>query len=224
MDCVVCATRPPAYTDSMMCGPCFNRLRADIATLVGAYEWLGISMRAPGPAWKTGTIHRSGDPRLPFRTDLFDAREDIAGKLTSWARAVAEEHVPALRGPADGEPRTVGRWLIAQLPWISDQPWCDAMAAELGDAARRAYGLAPWDRLRRDLPLPCPGCGLLSLAQHGGDEQVTCRIRTCGHAMPWADYWRLVVEASEKERQEREERQAAEDETPPVITQEGVAA
>lgn len=225
LPCLVCQISDP-YKDSLMCGGCYNRLRAHIATLVGAHAWLGLAMLNPISTWKPGTIGRTATgSRPPFRTDLHDARVDIEAKLTSWARAVAEEHQPALAGPADGELATVGRWLIARLPWISDQLWCDAIAGELAEAVTAAYALVPWDRLRRDLPMPCPGCQQVSLSQYGGDDQVTCRIRTCGRAMPWADYWRLVVEASERERREKEAvLEGIQAKIKPPTSSEGVAA
>lgn len=203
--CLVCLTNPPQFTESFLCGPCFNSLRRDIATLVGAHTWLHLAMLNPAPSWKVGTIGRApASTRPPFRLELFDARVDIEGKLTTWARAVAEDHVPALRGPADGQMATVGKWLIAQLSWISDQPFCDEMAREFRETASMAFGLVPWQRLRRDLPMPCPGCGYLTLSKYGGDDQVSCRNRACGKAMTWADYWGNVVQTSEKERLARD--------------------
>lgn len=193
MDCLVCVSRP-AYTPSLICGGCFARLKSDIATLVGAHTWLGIAMLNPTPAWKPGTIHRSPEPKLPFNAQLHDARVDIAGKLASWARVIAEEHVPALAGPADADPATVGRWLGHRLRWVSDQPWCDEMARELGELARAAYALVPWERHRRELPLPCPDCGYLTLTLYGGDELIVCRYRECAREMTWAEYWDRVRE------------------------------
>ena len=191
--CLVCNLLEPRYP-SHMCGSCFARLRRHISVLVGAHTWLGIAMLNPTPAWKPGTIHRQGGPRPPFRVDLHDAREDIAGKLTSWAKLIAEEHVPALRGPAAPDVATVARWLVERLPWVSEQPWCDAMANELAEAARSSYALVPWDRQRRDLPLPCPDCGVLLLSLYSGDELIACRNPGCGRQLTWAAYWEAVQE------------------------------
>jgi hypothetical protein len=193
MDCLVCLDRPP-YKTSLICGGCYARLAADVATLVGAHTWLGIAMCATPPGLKTGTVHRAPAARPPFRVELHDQRVDILGKLTGWARVIAEEHVPVLHGPADGEIRTIAAWIGAQLPWVSDQLWCDEMARELGDAARAARALVPWDRLVRELPLPCPGCGFLLLAVYGGTDTIVCRNRECGRTMIWADYEKAVRE------------------------------
>lgn len=190
--CTVCAKRE-RRAPSLMCGGCFGRLRRDISTLVGAHMWLGIAMLNPSPAWKTGAIHQAPGSRIPFAAQLHDHRVDIEGKLNCWARMVLEEHVPVLhRGPADAQPETVARWLVEYLPWISDQRWCDDIAAELGDTARAAYALVPWNRHRRDLPLPCPDCGLLTLSLYGGDELIMCRNVECGRLMTTADYWAEV--------------------------------
>jgi hypothetical protein len=194
--CTVCADRPAA-PPSLMCGTCYARLRRDITTLVNAHVWLGIQMITPVPAWKPGTIgHHTTSSRPPYRLEYSDARDDIAGKLTSWARMVAEEHTPALAGPADPDPATVGRWLRLRTHWISEQDWCAEMCRELADAARAAYGLAPWERHRRDLPLPCPACGYLTLALYGGDELIVCRYAECGRELTWIDYWLAVKKAA----------------------------
>lgn len=192
LPCTVCAEREPRHP-SRMCGVCFARLRRDISTLVGAHTWLGVAMLSPIPAWKAGTIHRAGGPAVPFPVAFHDARVDIAGKLGSWARAVAEEHVPALAGPADGQPEAVARWLVERLPWISDQPWCAEMARELAEAAHEAYGLAPWNRHRQDLPLPCPGCDYLTLSLYGGDELIMCRNLECCLEMTRGEYDVMVA-------------------------------
>jgi len=180
-----------------MCGACFGRLHADIATLVGAHTWLGIAMCNPTPAFKAGTIHRSGGPGIPFRAELHDTRVDVAGKLASWARMIAEDG-PPLAGPADGEVATVGRWLAARLPWVSDQLWCDAMAHELADAARGARRLVPWDSIGRELALPCPDCGYVTLTVYSGTDVIWCRWPECGRTMGWAEYEREVEKRLEE--------------------------
>ena len=193
MECIVCLTREARYP-SCMCGGCYARLHVDVGTLVGAHTWLGVAMRNPTPAWKPGAIHRPSGPRPPFQVQLHDARVDIAAKLTSWAKLIAEEHTPALAGPADSDPATIGRWLGHRLRWVSEQLWCDEMARELNELARSAYALVPWDRERRQLPLPCPGCDLLTLVLYGGQEWVSCRNPECGALLSWADYWLAVQE------------------------------
>lgn len=229
MNCLVCLltfdpTRYPAGT--LMCGSCFARLRRHISILVGAHTWLGIAMLNPTPAWKPGTIHRAGGSRLPFRAELHDAREDIAGKLASWTQLIAEEHEPALAGPASTDVATVARWLVERLPWVSGQPWCDAMANELAEAARSSYALVPWDRQRRDLPLPCPACGVLLLSLYSGDELIGCRNPECGCVMSRAQYAVLVQEQHDKlvARPIPPSLEIIESGTKPPTSSEGVAA
>lgn len=221
--CHVCDQRERVGT-SLMCGGCYTRLRADITTLVGAHTWLGIAMLTPTPAWKPGTIgHSATSSRPPFRTDLHDARVEIATLLTSWAQAIAETHVPALAGPADNEPTTIGVWLRARTHWLSEQDWCVDVCAELGDAARRAYGLVPWERQRRELPLPCPGCGYLTLTLYGGNELIVCRYRDCAKELTWSDYWAAVVEASQQAKADTPLPPNVIS-PPPTPTSEGIAA
>lgn len=191
--CVVCTERE-AHGYSLMCGACFNKLRADITVLVGAYIWLGIAMISTGGQRGETVSRQPAGSRMPYRADLHDARDDIAGKLKSWARDIAEKHVPALRGPADADVETVARWLRMQLPWVSEQDWCTVMATELAETAHAAYGLVPWNRRRSDFPLPCPGCGYLTLSLYGGDEVIMCRNRSCAKALTWPDYWAAVKE------------------------------
>lgn len=189
--CATCAERP-ALTPSYMCGACFNKLRADISTLVGAYVWLGVAMLATGVRPTEGTISRTAESRIPFRVDLHDKREEIAATLAYWTRMIAEAHTPALAGPADGDVETVGRWLRARLPWVSEQEACVTMATELAATARSAYALVPWNARRRDFPLTCPGCRYLTLSLYGADEVIMCRNRDCGRVLSWADYWEEV--------------------------------
>jgi hypothetical protein len=192
LPCLICQDRDP-YKDSLICGGCYARLYADVGTLVGAHTWLGIAMHAAPPGFKAGTIHRSPGPRPPFRVELHDQRVDILGKLAGWVRVIIEEQPPG-PGPADGDIRTVAQWLGVRLPWVSDQPWCDEMARELGEAARSARALVPWDRIVRELPLPCPRCGYLTLAVYGGTDTIVCRNRECSRTMIWADYEKAVRE------------------------------
>lgn len=199
--CVVCTTRPRKGS-SYLCGGCFVRLRVELATVQWAHDWLGAAMTASGAGPKAGAVHRAADSKPPYRLDLTDARNDIHARLSSWAQMIGEEHVPPLAGPLDGTVPGICTWLRARLPWCSDQEWVDAFLAELVELRQSAYRLAPWDRVRTDLPLPCPGdgCrsidpnGLLTLSQYGGDDAVVCRNKLCGHTMTAYEYKKAVGE------------------------------
>lgn len=199
--CIVCLTRPPLGR-SLICGGDYARILGDLCTLEFAYEWLGAQMRAPAAAWKPGTIGRAGGSRPPLPLALHDAREDIHGKLASWARLTAEE--ASMRGPVDGTVPAIAGWLRVQLHWASSQLWCDAYAAELAELRGAAYGLAPWGRARTDTPLPCPSCTLLSLSWYSGSDTVVCRNRMCGHRMTSGDYVKAVMEQWERHQGRRE--------------------
>jgi hypothetical protein len=49
-----------------------------------------------------------------------------------------------------------------------------------------------------------PKCGLLTLSLYSGDNAVTRRMRTCRHALTWADYQKkATAEWTMKTRQKR---------------------
>jgi hypothetical protein len=190
--CVICHDRPPVGT-SYLCGGDYARLRTDLALTAWAHWWLGRAMVTPAPAWKPGAIHHAAtEGQPPFPVALLDARSAIEAVLGSWARMIAEEHTPALAGPADGGVESVVRWLRARLPWCSDQPWVDDYARELAELRQQAHGLVPWSRARRDLPVPCPACGLLSLSAYSGDDAIVCRSHDCGRVVAWVEYEHAV--------------------------------
>lgn len=183
--CIVCSVRSHLGR-SYTCGGCYARMLGDLCTLEFAYAWLGAQMAAPQPAFKPGTIHQAAGSRPPLPLALHDARVDIHGKLGSWARLIAEE--ARMRGPADDTVPSIAGWLRVQLHYASDQAWCDDYATELADLRMASYALAPWGRTRRDLPVPCSACGLLSLSLYGGSDGVICRNRECGQCVPWTVY------------------------------------
>ena len=214
--CLLCA-EGHTVGSSYLCGRCFGRLRRNVAILVGVHGWLGVAMYTPAPTRRDGPGRSAPGSRPPFNPALHDLRVDITGKLRSWSRLIAEEH--QLRGPADGDVRTVAGWMKEQLPWVSDQRWCSEMAAALGESVQDARKLVPWERVCRPLPLPCPGrygCNLLTLCVYGGDDAVTCRNPECGRLINWDDYWACVVE------QHRAAKALASQATPLTIT--GAAA
>lgn len=184
--CVACHDRP-RWTDTLMCGGCFVRLRSDIATIVTAHAELGADMQAIHTG-HGGGAHTKPGSRLPFGADQHDKRVQIEAQLTGWARIIAEEHQPAIHGPADGSMPTVGQWVADLLPWVTYQDWCDAMALELGETALSVRALVATEPRRRELPGICPGCRMLSLVQYDGDTVVLCRIRDCGRRLTQGEY------------------------------------
>ncbi|MGH6657593.1 MAG: hypothetical protein ACRDVE_20600 [Actinocrinis sp.] len=191
--CIACGANWP-LPPSLLCGGCYARLRRDLAACEFAYEWLGTTMRALKPAWRTGTITRGGESRPPFDVQLHDARAAIETGLDGWARYIAGLYVPPMAGPADPRVPTVARWLRGRLRWCSDQPWCGEFAVALAELRQAAYALAPWERGMERLPLPCPGrgCGRQSLVFYQGSDTVTCSRRQCGHTMPMSQYRAMI--------------------------------
>jgi hypothetical protein len=193
--CLVCRTRP-RRDRSRCCGGCFARLRGDLATLRFGYIHLDNEMKALRPAIREGTRHGKSESRPPVRVDLVDVGVAIEENLIGypepddrmgWARGIARWHQPAIAGPAEWSVPVVIRWLLDQaLPWISDQQWVWEFADDMAELRRRAYSAAPWQRVRVDLPTPCPGCTFLSLSTYPGDQLAVCRNRGCGRQVPIA--------------------------------------
>jgi hypothetical protein len=189
--CIACQ-ESGRHEPSLLCRRCFGRMRGDLDAIAWAYGWIGEQMQALRPSWRTGTIHRQGEPQPPMDVRLVDHRVHILGVLASWARMIGEEHQPAIPGPADPSLTTVVEWVHGLLPWCSDQPWCDDLARELGELRRTAQGLVPWERSRHDLPVPCRRCGKLSLSLYGGSDAVVCRELDCAERFTWAAYEKIV--------------------------------
>lgn len=187
MMCILCHEREPVGR-SFACGICFGGVRRDLITVQWAHGWLLAEMLAPPAAFRPGNLHAAAGSRPPFNLNQHDVRASIEAVVGSWARMISEEHVPALAGPASGKLPVVVTWLHARLPWCSDQSWFDELARELHELRQKAYSAAPWGRAREDKPLPCPSCGLLTLAQFSGDEWVMCRNELCQQAFTLAEY------------------------------------
>lgn len=200
MMCICCQQNPPYGLRSMLCGPCFGGVRRDLATVAWAHGWLGAQLVALPASFRPGSLHAAAGSRPPINLGQHDARVQIEAVLTSWARLTGEEMVPALPGPRSGDVRTVAAWLgdRDRLSWISDQPWADEFARELRELRQQAYSAAPWDRMRDDLALPCPNCGLLALARYSGAEGVFCRNQMCRHVLLTDEYYALVAELSSR--------------------------
>lgn len=210
--CVICQVREVAYDGNMACGGCYARLKGDLATVADAYDQLAAAMSALAPGWRTGAIHGTEEPKLPFDPDLHDLRQRIIGTLYDWARMIGEEHTPPLAGPADASLETTTRWLRARLPWCSTRPWVDELARELRELRREAGAKVRLQAAYVSLPTPCSGCGRLTLVEYTGDDAVTCRNRECGGLYDWPAYaalvqaWcdRVTMEARRRRTLERE--------------------
>lgn len=182
-----------AYDGSLLCGKCFARLRRLVRAMDGAYDWLGQRMARDGGAGRFEPVSGTSEARLPLREALHDHREwAIKPRLAGWARIVIDEFPSPLAGPRSSHPHDVAGWLLPHLPWVAAQPWVDEMLAELADTVSDAHKLAPWQRERRHLDLPCPECDMLSLALFGGDDWITCQTPTCGYWLPWFRYAKIA--------------------------------
>lgn len=191
--CIACHTRPVAF-DSWLCGGCFARLRSDLTTVADAFDQLADGMSAMAPGWKTGAIHGTEEPRLPFNPDLHDLRVRIVAAIDTWVRRVIRDHPHPgrLTGPADYSLTTMVDWLRIHLPWCSRQYWVEQLARELRTLIRETGTHIRLQAAYTALPTPCGGCGRLSLVEYHGDDAVTCRNRECGGLYEWPVYAELV--------------------------------
>lgn len=175
----------------LLCGGCYGRLERTIAELPAVHTWLQGALQPGTTAGEHVTATR--EPPTPLRVDVYDERVDIAGKLTEWARLVAEER--QLHGPTDSRPESTAAFLLTHLDWSAAQPWVDEYAAEMFELRRDAHTLAPWTPGTHRLPAPCPTCDALTLIRHDGADHVTCDSRAGGCGRSWSEtqYRRLVL-------------------------------
>lgn len=177
----------PRRDRSHLDGGCYARLRADLANLRFGYIHLGNEISALRAAKREGTRHGKSESRPPLNVDLVDVRWATEETVLAWGAYIAENHQPAIRGPLERTVPTVIRWLLDQaLGWVSNQTWVWEFANDIGDLRHRAYSAAPWQRVRIDLPTPCPDCRMLTLSTYPGDAQAVCRQRACGRQIPIA--------------------------------------
>lgn len=211
-DCAVgwCATdtRPAArLRTGVVCRPCARAWRDLVVGLVDALDWLGASMvRYASPAGAgSGPVSGSPEAPMPLRAEMADQRTEITAALREWALDAAGWQLPVfagcghaaggmrVAGPAHNSPAVVAGWLVSRLEWLALWPGYPRMAEAFSRALGGAYGLAPWGRTRRDLPVPCTACGLAAVSQYGGDDWIRCR--SCGHRVPWWRYEQWVRRA-----------------------------
>lgn len=94
--------------------------------------------------------------------------------------------------------RSMGRWVLPHLSWISRQSWAPDMLRELASAVATAKARWPLEEREHRVPMPCPRCGHRSLAywpprEPGDVAVVACDLESC--AQVWVeDAWTRVVE------------------------------
>lgn len=178
-----------------VCGPCAQKIRDDLDTLVDSWA------ATEDPAFPGGT---SGDGRaksspLPGGTDWMDWRQgaDLFGVLTTWVRDWMD--IYALAGPRRGDLTSITGWLRAHLDHAANShPAIDDFADEirkLAQRGRRLAGEVP-DHGQR-VPCPTDDCGrTLRVRTADIDERVRCHKcgieRTAGQLLAiamLADKW-----------------------------------
>jgi hypothetical protein len=171
---------PRPQREGLLCRACAYRLRRHITQAPAVHAWLWLAMVREQSG--TEPISGSREAPLPIRVALHDLRDDLTAVMASWADVVASES--RLVGPEGDSLTHTVPWLLRHLQGALSRIWVGDLADEMADLHRRAYLAAPWDRERRDLPAPCPECGLLTLALYGGADEVVCRNAVCGETIP----------------------------------------
>lgn len=192
--CTACRQRP-RWAVRWVCKPCCLGLHPDLRELVDAYRRLGEAMVLLPPAWRTSQIRamRSETP-IPFDPELSLQRDRITDTLAYWARMVLDARRPRRWPPHDVTVDVLTVWLAGQLGWIVRNPAAGQFTDAIRDLRMRSDQLAPREVEIRRLPLPCPSCGELSLAQRGA--LAGCLRAVCSHLMTLTAYHALEDEVA----------------------------
>jgi hypothetical protein len=150
--------------------------------------------RLHGPHWDGTDIRPASTRRLePVKVM---GRWVPGQRVYEPARAVGIE-----AGLGSGPTTLLARWLLPHLPWALRQPWAGILADELPRHVGRLRSQWPTSERPVALPLPCPGCGLLTLERHApscfeGPITITCP--QCQYVMPEQTYgmWTKALVAS----------------------------
>lgn len=191
--CATDTTGPVRVRNGVVCPACRRAWRDLVTGIVDAFDWLADRMvRFAAPAgYGSGPVSGTREPPAPMRVEMADQRAVLAAVLRDWAgRAAAGGARP---GPAGDDPVVLSRWFVSALDWLAVWPEFPALAAAFSEALGGSYGVAPWGRTRRDLPVPCTACGVQAVSLYGGEEWIRCRA--CGHRIPWWRYERWVRRA-----------------------------
>lgn len=195
-----------------LCHVCTERLRKRIAEAPALVSWLAAHVQ-PGRHGESDKVRGGGFVApIPVRADVLsvigpaateavlgngddqDNTLNIPAELDSWCQVLVEERTEhdggTYAGPRGGKPETTAAYLLAHLEWIVQQQWAVELHDEMGRMHRTAFGLAPWDAGRHEVPGECPSCDLKALVRYDGSSYVQCEIRAggCGRLISEDDY------------------------------------
>jgi hypothetical protein len=179
-----------------------NRLRYQLAEIpeLCAYAWLDLAPSSSTRPGGIGRAHRT--PPLPCREDILsllgpgatgDVRDEhhdqngplpVVSVLGAWCDALGFPGVASISS-------AVGTLLRHHEAAVAAS-WAPEYADDIQRLYGRLAGLAQvWAR-RTPLTLPCPRCGLLSLAAIDGQD-IRCGIDGCGVILRQAEYDRRAA-------------------------------
>lgn len=217
-NCRGCLPRP-ADTGNL-CAWCYNRMRADIATiphLVRHLREIGQPHAQNAPPSDTRTYNDPAEASvLPA---AWGAADELHAMLASWALLLLEEHPngnqmagPDERGAWHTRYGTVVGiahvkaterlvdWLTPWLEWCAGREWAAEMRSEVATLVATTSARWPTASMvepERTVAMPCPRCEMLSLvytppSAERAPFKVSCTNPDC--ARVWTeDEWEWLV-------------------------------
>lgn len=169
-----------------LCKKCYWRLRKDLRSLVFAHSWLRECM-IKYPQWSGDKISGSRTPPAPLRVQMLDHARII--------ETLVRQIVIDLRLTPKPIDEVAGNVELLEKhdEALATHPAIMAMADSVRRVKETAHRISPWRHSYINLPIPCPGCDLLTLRLYSGDSYVSCRNKDCKEiAMPHYRYDRWV--------------------------------
>ncbi|WP_335972514.1 OvmZ protein [Streptomyces sp. CA2R106] len=184
-----------------LCGPCVERLRADLCHVLTLHEETERAL-VRTPASLRQRVSGSRSFGIVLDDDAVAVRSAIRALLLSWTRLVADERgVPAV---TDTEVRGLLRYLVVHLEWLAGHPAGPDFADEVAELLASAGRGAAAEQAAPLGPCPQPGCGgtlrapaaaaVPAAGQAPAARQVRCEY---GHGVP-PRQWFLLAERSRR--------------------------
>ena len=180
----------PSITSQVMCGPCRRMFWRDLKCLVRDYAMIKDGLMVPrrpgdmpttaGPARRESFGHPAEWASDTCR-DIADALDNIA---QSHADAVGVRWSPVAAGGATESALVRRAYNYLWGSWERVCVWPDVgpHAEAVMDTHRTIRSTLGQARYVKRVDVPCPKCGLLSLAEETG--VVWCRSAMCGYQAP----------------------------------------
>lgn len=195
--------RPRDARHGVLCETCHNRIVGWLSgphSLVWAYSWLTANLTPSVTGRTRQDWQRPGSddgPAAPIRVTILDLRTLLSDRVY-----IAEERTREVFDRPDIGTFDLAKGCAFLHAWLTKIETDPDMTVWLYDkfdeTMRDVANLVPWrDRPRKIIGVPCPECETEALADHGGDDDVTCRSCSAVISRARYDTWtRMLVEAS----------------------------